>query len=306
MIDRDIVLDLLAECGFDGRANHKGEMPLQFCPFHEHNFNSPSLQINVDKIVFYCYSCHTSGNIRRIFYHFGIGDEYLGGGISTDEDFEKRLQQALNNFEMPTEEQNVSDQSELQSYRFIHPYLLKRGYTKELIVRNRIGFDKGSTRITVPVFSNGHYYGCIKRTVLDIHPRYVYPANFQKSALLYSPHPIEIIHNEVELWCEGSLDALKAAQHGYIAKAILGCSISKVQIQYLEESPREIVLALDNDEPGQRGISELLRLTNRFDISILQYPEGTKDVGEMTKEQLDWAVTNRKNRLIHLDKELSF
>lgn len=306
MIDRDIVLELLAECGFEGRANYKGEMPLQFCPFHEHNFNSPSLQINVDKTVFYCYSCHTSGNIRRIFYHFGIGDEYLGGGINTDNDFEKRLQQAVNSFEMPLEERNVSDSSELRSYQFIHQYLLRRGYSRELIVRNRIGFDKGSTRITIPVFHNGAYFGCIKRTVLDIHPRYVYPANFQKSALIYAPKCVKVLSPDVEIWCEGPLDALKAAQHGYIAKAILGCAISRVQIQYLEETPREVILALDNDEPGQRGVSELLRLTNRFDISILRYPDGIKDIGEMTNEQLDWSVLNRKNRLSYLDKELSF
>lgn len=300
-MNKELALELLQECGIKGNPNGKGEFPLNFCMFHEHNFGSPSLQVNLAKEVFYCYSCHQAGHIRRIFYQNGISAEFLYEGINTHDDFYTRLQDAVKDLEMPPEEVNNAESSELTEFRFLHPYLLRRGYSKELLVRNRIGFDRRSIRVTIPVYHDGRYFGCIKRSVTDVTPKYVYPKNFQKSALVYAPSVIKIKDKGIEIWTEGSLDALKAAQHGYYAKAILGCSISKRQLAMLEESPREIVLALDNDQAGWKGLDELLSATSRFDISILRFPQGIKDLGELSEEQLDYALKNRINRLELLD-----
>lgn len=294
----DLTLELLSQCGMGGRPNYKGELPLNYCPFHEHNYRSPSISVNVTKKTFVCFACWEKGHIRRLFYHFGIETGDLYNFIKKESDFEIELNKLLADSELPEMERNNADPGELAGYRFLHPYLLERGFSREIIIRNRIGFDKNTVRATIPIFYKGKYYGTIKRTVLDVQPRYLYPDNLQKSAILYCPRPVELVDGTVEIWCEGSLSALRIAQAGYIAKAILGCQISLKQLKELESSKRRIILALDADDPGVHGTNDILQRTGRYDIDVFAYPAGVSDPGEATVEQIHEGVKNANNRLL--------
>lgn len=296
-MDAEHLAGLIEECGFKGRPNGYGELPLQFCPFHSHNFRSPSFQINLQKRLYCCYSCGAGGHIRRLLYHFDIP---LFDGINTQEEYVDKLQNLANDlkkeFQLDESEINQADEKELSNYRYFHPYLLERGFTREIILRNKIGFNKENATITIPIYFKDVYYGALQRTVINSIPKYIYPKNLQKSSLFYEPIPVKLEDEEVEIYVEGPLDALKIAQFGYRVRAILGCQMSGTQLRMMENSPHKIILALDNDDPGHKGIEDILQRTHRPDIEILQLPEGIKDPGEMNKEDFDNVLTNRLNR----------
>jgi DNA primase len=296
-MSQEIILELLAECGIKGRPNGKGELPLSFCCFHEHHFRSPSLSVNIKNGAFYCFACQETGHIRRIFYHNGVefGDFY--NSIKEEGDFTLKLSEALKESILLEDEINAANVTELERFRYFHPYLPTRGYNKEVILSNQIGFDKDTARVTIPIWFNGTYYGCIKRTVLNQLPKYMYPKNLQKSAILYQAKTQKNKHGEIGLWTEGSLDALKSAQYGMPANSILGCIFSHKQLAYFNKTPWFKMVALDNDEPGIKGTQNLLERTGRTDLSIFRYPEGKKDLGELTEDEFKWGVENAYNRL---------
>lgn len=295
----DLILELLDQCGISGRPNYKGELPVTFCPFHDHHFRSPSFSVNVKNGAYYCFSCHAVGNIRRIFYHFGLDVSDLYNDIKEPGDFEAKIQNLLQDLEVPEEEKNNADPNELKNYRFLHPYLIKRGYTREIILKNKVGFNKVNARVTIPLVYGGKYYGCIQRSVLgDAQPKYMYPKNLQKSAILYQPRPIELINNDVTIWNEGSLDALRGAQYGYSTNGMLGCQMSNIQMRVFNSDPRTQILMLDNDAPGIKGTLDVLRRTNRSDVYVAVYPDGKKDPAELTQQEYQQVVENAIPRIL--------
>lgn len=289
------ILQILNDLGFKGRPNYKGDLPLAYCNFHEHHFKSPSLCINIDKKLFVCYSCGAKGHIRRILYNFGIS--FNGWqGVTSEKEFDKQIDGIMDEFVVQPEEMNLSDEGELKKYRFKHPYLLRRGFSAEILRKNQIGFDKETARVTIPVFFQGRYYGCIKRSACGFEPRYLYPDNLQKSAIVYSPEPMASKDDSVEFWTEGSLDALKIAQFGYHANAILGSMFSVVQMDILKKSPRRKVILLDNDKAGKQGTQHLLENYKGTDIEVFVYPENIKDPGDFTEEMFEQQLCNTKDK----------
>jgi DNA primase len=281
------ILDLLKQCGIDKRPNQQGNI-LYWCCFHDHHFKSPSMSINVEKRVFFCWNCGAKGHVRKIFYHYGL----WGGNWDNSTDYTSLLDYFDKEFELQEDELNTADEKELQDYKWLHPYLTKRGFDKQFIKANGIGYDRKTLRVTIPVYFKGNYYGCIKRTVVDDIPKYLYPDNFQRSAVLFTPQTVKVKNNKVRLFVEGSIDALKAANYGYLSNSILGCHASQIHIREIQNCSEVPIIALDNDPAGQMGQEKLLKEIKRDDVLILQYPEGIKDIGEMTEKQLDWAVHN--------------
>ena len=82
---------------------------------------------------------------------------------------------------------------------------------------------------------------------------------------------------------EGALDAMWLDQYNYPSVAILGAIKSKSQINLLGSlNPTEVVLALDNDEAGKRGIHKAtVDLNNKFMLSYIKLPKNIKDVQEI-------------------------
>lgn len=292
------LLELLAECGFRGRPNHQGELPLQFCCFHAHNRRSPSLRINVIKKKFYCWSCEARGSVNKILKAHGLG--YFEG-FNTEDEFVKKMNDLLKP-DAETDPSNAIanfDPIELKAFKYNHPYLLKRGYSQAILDANDIGFDKVTASVTIPVWFNREYRGIIKRTVLpDYLPKYTYPPGFDKVNVFYEPRPIKGMIKEYTLYCEGSLDALKSADADYYSRAILGCNFSEFQAKAVETDPRQPIIALDNDPAGQEGLAKFLKKNRRLDLLIFKYPEGKKDLGDCSAEEIRQGIQNAHHSLM--------
>ena len=84
-------------------------------------------------------------------------------------------------------------------------------------------------------------------------------------------------------------------QYGYPSVAILGASISRKQLELISSlNPSEVVLSLDNDTAGAKGMSKAtFDMKDRFLLSYLKLPKKYKDVQEIrNKDVLDRVMTN--------------
>jgi DNA primase len=101
---------------------------------------------------------------------------------------------------------------------------------------------------------------------------------------LQQDYPSEVIV------CESMIDALTCWQYGKYAVAMNGLG-NKLCIQQLNELPcRKLILATDNDDAGRDARKRLRRLIKGkliFEYAYDSYPEGCKDINDMTEEQFN-------------------
>lgn len=272
----------LSKAGFKIEYRAKGELKLQNCPLHKDK--TPSLSINTIDKTYNCFSCGDKGTVNKLLSYFGIGSYYAP---KLDE-LESLL---LDEKQEELEKEYIVDEGELRKFRYFHPYLVGRGLSKEFIIANKIGFDPDRARVTIPIYFNGKYYGCAARTVVDEVPKITYNKGMPKDKILYMPI---VRHNsEFLVVVEGPIDALKASYYGQDSACIMGCNPSPDQINLIKGIANgcKVVLALDNDEPGKRGIEKWFKLTSDIETSIFSYPPDVKDIGEITKEQFENGLT---------------
>lgn len=278
----------LKAAGFDVRYRAPGELKLQKCPLHKDK--TPSLSINIQKNRYNCFSCGDKGSIKKLLSYFGIG--YYNAPDMNE--LEKLLSENIQDIQDETP--YSANECELLNYRYFHPYLTNRGLSKEFILANKIGFDKKEARVTIPIYFNGTYYGCAKRTVVDETPKITYNYGMPKNKIVYQPLT-NTGETEYLIVVEGPIDALKASYLNQDSVAILGCHPSNVQIKHITNiaNGRTIILALDNDTPGKKGIEKWIDLTIDISTSIMIYPIDVKDIGEMDREQFSSGLSKSRS-----------
>ena len=283
------------------------------CPYHGNGQERrPSAGIRKEDGVFHCFACGETHSLQEVIsYCFGNYDDILGKEgwkwllknfaitqveqrndivIDCDRKVAKiEKQKRLNAF--------VSDDI-LDKYRYIHPYMYKRGLTDEIIELFDIGYDEETDCITFPIRDiKGNCLGVARRST---HGKYFnYPNGFEKP--LYGIY--ELFHNtkiadyigenlyqytfpEEVIVCESMFDALSFWTVGKYAVALNGLG-SEMQFEQLRDLPcRTIILCTDMDEAGLKAREKLKKqLYNKI---VMQYflPEGRKDANDCTKNEL--------------------
>ena len=189
-------------------------------------------------------------------------------------------------------------EEELDTYRYIHPYMYQRKLTDEIIEMFDVGYDsnfvlKSSSGaeshlrcLTFPVrdITGGTLF--IARRSVDIK-FFNYPSGVEKPIYgVYelskiNPYPQEVII------CESILNCLTCWAYGKYAVALNGTG-SDTQYELLKKMPcRKFVLGLDPDNAGNNGRHKLRRaLSNYKLITELIIPEG-KDINDLTKDEFN-------------------
>ena len=165
-----------------------------------------------------------------------------------------------------------------------HPYLEQRGISRETATLFGVGYYAGQGflqgRIVLPIHNaEGELLAYAGRSLDGSAPRYLFPAGFRKSAALFNLH--RAIGTAASaagraVIVEGFFDCLKVHQagHGNVV-ALMGASLSEVQIKLLEQHFRELVLMLDGDEAGQRASQVIAaQLRARLPLRIARAPPG--------------------------------
>ncbi len=270
------------------------------CPYHKAGQERrPSSGFRKEDGMFHCFACGETHSFTEVINHcFGqstnsyFGRKWLIDNFVITKVEERKLDLNLSREPQPSEYyQTLVPEEELDSYRYYHPYMRKRGLTDDIIERFDIGYDKRTDSITFPVRDVAG--GCkfvAKRSVK--FKRFDLPKGVDKP--LYGEYELYrvLLNSEFDRFneiyvCEGLFDCLRLWCNGKYAVAGFGCLFSDNQIQLLETLPtRKLIFALDNDIAGQTATEKLKRTVcgKMFSTAIL--PDGRKDIGECTDEEI--------------------
>ena len=180
----------------------------------------------------------------------------------------------------------VVSEEELDSYRYYHPYWEKRGITdNDLIEFFDLGYDKNSKSITMPVRDiDGNCLFVARRSIYTKF--FSYPSGSTKPLYgLYELYQYPEFPKEVWI-TESIIDCLRLWQNGKFAVALNGLGTT-LQYRQINEMPCiSVVLATDMDEAGQKARVKLRNKIRGKLIYEVFLPEGRKDIGECTDEEI--------------------
>lgn len=263
------------------------------CPFHANGMErKPSFGIS-DKGECHCFACGWSTKDFSVFVS-ELFDMYDGGDYGKQWIYQHMNDYtAARNIILPfTEKAEVApkktiiSEEELDSYRYVHPYMYERHLTDSIIEKFDIGYDKERGCLTFPVKDlSGDVVFVATRSVTSkfftlpegenkpIYLAYMFTSGKYKKAVIV----------------ESFLNALVCWKWGIPAMALIGTG-SDTQMSILRRLPvKHYVFALDNDKSGNLGISRMYRaLKSTKLMSKWILPEG-KDVND-----LDGDIRNLK------------
>jgi DNA primase len=270
-------------------SNESSEEYAVFCPFHD-NSNTAAMYINKSTGLFICHNphCGRSGRFATLVKELGDGT-YEVEDTSTYQDVvdfwgiepEKEVEMSLGNVEIDYDSDEVRHLD----------YLIERGFTIETLKHFEIGYSKKRNRISIPVRDiNYKVVGIIGRALdKDAFAKYLYSAGFKRKQHVFNLQNAK--YYETAIITEGSLDAIKVHQAGFPnVVATLGAQLSSEQASLINKHFDELVIFSDNDEAGDALKSAIMDRCQRKGMRIVVYPEGFKDPGEMSEEQIKQCI----------------
>ena len=251
------------------------------CPFHDDRRVSCSL--NLDLGLWICFAGCGQGSLKGfIFKLSGKSWEELSYELDDNLDIQSTeldsvfLEQELEDGYREVGYEEPENLMEVPNNHWIYD----RGFTKQLILEWDCKVNQYSDFMIPVKNTDNEVLGWISRRLQAV-PKYLFSRGFKKSQTLFG---INHIKEEQQLYIiEGALDCMWLQQHGYASVGVLGANLSKKQIDLLGEiNPSRVVLALDNDDAGGKGMQKAtLDINERFLISYLRLPKKYKDVQEI-------------------------
>ena len=287
------------------------------CPYHKDGHERrPSAGIRKSDGTFACFTCHEVHSLQEVIsFCFGYHDDMVGafGWKWLLKNFATLQMEERKDVKIDVERNGISDKTsrlgvkgndgcsvlgsdanssvlfisdeELDSYRYFHPYMYKRGLTDEVIEIFDIGYDKDTRCITFPVRDKQGRTLFVARRSVDTK-YFNYPQGAQKPLYgLYELYQQRTFPPEVII-CESMLDALSFWTVGRFAVALNGTG-SELQFKQLRELPcRELILCTDMDGAGMKARSVIRKNVKNKIVFEYFLPNGRKDANECTKEEL--------------------
>ena len=279
---------ILVKYGVD--VSYEDELMIA-CPFHLDN--RASCAINLDKGVWICFAGCGQGSLKTFIQKISNKSwDEINKEVDTFKSYDLDLDLYEDVLNLQEERVNVSPPDILYNVPNDH-WIYERGFSKEIISLWECKVNKYQDFI-IPVKDMDNIdIGWITRRKAAI-PKYLYSKGFRKSQCLFGANHIK--EADTLYVVEGSLDCMWLQQNGYPAIGILGAVISRVQIDLISKyNPSEVVLCLDNDEAGFKGIDKaIVDMENRFLVTYLDMPKNYKDVQEIRDVDILHEVMNSK------------
>ena len=304
----------------DLEFDSRGEEACAICPMHERRTGredrSPSWWVNLDSGVHICFSCGYKGNLVQLvcdvkeFYKDSTwGDkheyDYQSAKVwlsSVSEISVEKLQEMIQNLPKWIEPaQKPIPMSDARLAIFTEPPLEEldaRQIDPEIAEQFGILWDAKTSSWVLPLrdpetnqLLGWQEKGTVNRTF------YNRPIGLKKSTTLFG---VQRLNGKTAIVVESPLDCARLSSAGFeIPVAICGSSLSDQQVKLLR-SVDVIIAAFDNDAAGQKANKEMLAWGKKygFDLFFFNYSQSNKkDPGEMTDEEITWAIENAKSSI---------
>lgn len=287
------------------------------CPFH--NETKPSFIVSPSKQIWHCFgSCDEGGDIFKFIMkieglEFGDALRLLAdkAGIQLKK-IDPRIQ---------TEKSRLLDFNEraatyfekcLKAKKPALDYLKKRGIKKSSIKEWRIGYAPQNSkalkqfrnRIIFPISDNsGRIIAFVGRVLDNSLPKYIN----SKDSLLYNKSKVLFGFDKAKesirkknscILSEGNLDVILSHQidvKNVIASS--GSAISEEQLQAIGRLTKNLVLAFDSDEAGEKTTKRTLELALSKDFNIKVIALSEKDPADLVIKKL-WKTEIKKAKPI--------
>lgn len=320
--DTQSILDMLkfdlAQHGVDRFHifRNNGDNVQTNCPFHKNGQErKPSFGVNGEIDKCHCFACGWVGTIEEMISElYGYQDEGKFGkrwlikrfntveietrpnimeGFNGRNNITIRNNNDIHRFKQHIQGNKSSEQysgeiteEELDKYRYIHPYMYKRGLTDEIIERFDIGYDRERKEITFPV--------------RDIEGRCVFiagrsterkffrlPKGMDKP--IYQAYKFSLGKYTTAFITESFLNCLTCWKYNKPAMAMIGTG-NKKQYEILNRLPvREYILAFDPDEAGRKATERFRKNVHGKIIKELVYPDN-RDINELQEKFLNCKI----------------
>jgi DNA primase len=295
------------------------------CPFHVKPDGSPerspSFSMSIESGMFFCHSCHTSGNLRTFLKLMGVS------ALLIEHAYGELLELAARGIKLKPQHNPLKpkayDESPIKeallglfSIHSVDGFL--PSFSPPTLRYFDIGWDGWHGRVTFPIRDlAGKLTAISGRAVYpEQFPRYkVYDKEYAawdmpsrvgwlKGNVLWNSHnvlPMAIEKNPGEgevIVVEGFKALMWVWQCGFKnVVALLGSHMTIEQRWILEHFNSRVLLFLDNNQAGRHGQQTAAsELSKALDVRIIEYPPRLKDITEaqpdmLTAEEMVQQVT---------------
>lgn len=285
------LVDVLEDVGVEVHKITGDEIQCR-CPVHEkvkgresHRF---TFYLNVDTGLWHCFTCGARGNLYQLISEltndlgqlWNIQSHLITQGLRRLDPEEAKY------------DEDVKENLDWMSYAKFPPLperILKfRKLDPEVALRFGIRWDTDQKCTLTPIVSPlGELRGYQQKKQGWVNN---YPTGIHKADTLFG---IERAYAPIAVLLESPMDVARFhSVYGgmqYSAVASFGANVSNEQLALLYHRFDGLVLALDNDEAGEKETKRLLKLVPSFRKGVWtwRYNEGDpKDLGEMTDGQI--------------------
>lgn len=317
---------VLSEIGVDVIAETESEW-MCLCPFHG-NLNTPAFAVSKTEGVFYCFNeaCGASGDMlslvksvtrKSIFASERIiARARASGPVSVVSTLEKNMTENP----LPTFPQSTLDKMKGLFWKSqeAQDYMHGRGFTHETLMHYSVGYSVKNKMVGVPMHNvMGDPIGLIGRSINS--KRFKNSDDLPKKRSLWNIHRAK--RNPQVVVTEASFDAMRVWQAtGIESVACLGSSFSEHHATQLNKYFTHVVIMTDDDDKlthrpncrtckadgyrecrghntglvlGQQVASAAKGLVVTWaHLDSLKRYDGMKDAGDMTDDQIRYAVNN--------------
>jgi DNA primase len=172
-----------------------------------------------------------------------------------------------------------------------HPYLADRGIHPDTAQHFGVGLFSGNGsmagRIVIPIQDeDGILMAYAGRGLDQAEPKYLFPARFRKSLVLFNLHRA-VRHGKRVVVVEGFFDCFKVHQAGLpCVVALMGCTLSRGQADFIERRFNEVVLLLDGDKAGRAASAAIAaQLVSKLSTKVVNVPDGTQP-DQLSEDQI--------------------
>ena len=266
------------------------------CPYHKNGQESrPSAGIRKSDGQFHCFACGEVHTLQEVIsYCFGHTNDMIGAFgwnwllknfLTVEVADRKDISLSFERRYLGKPMVDYISETELDSYRYFHPYMYKRKLTDEVIEMFDIGYDKKTDCITFPVrdISGGTLF-IARRSVKTKY--FNYPSGVEKP--IYGIYEINEYAKDADeiIICESMLDALYFWTIGKYAVALNGLGDDKQFLQLRNMPCRKFILCTDSDYYGMKARDTIRKALYNKVVKQYILPEGRKDANDCTLDEL--------------------
>ena len=266
------------------------------CPFHKDGQErKPSFGVNGELNKCHCFACGLSGGIEDMIsqlYGYQDNGKYGKNWLikhfnSVEIETRPNLMEVLNG--SSNNNSNILNnkysgkyipESLLDSYRYIHPYMYKRGLTDEIIEEFDIGYDKSRNCLTFPILDL--YGNCVFVATRNVSNKFfTLPKDLEKP--IYQAYKFTNGKYKEAWIVESFLNCLTLWKYGIPSMALIGTG-NKHQYDILSKLPvRSYILAFDPDNAGYKATQRFRRNVKNKLIKEVVYKDD-RDINDLQEE----------------------